>query len=317
MARACLLSGGSAKPLDAVRHKLKQQGIHQQGEKPVSESEEMHFDVIIVGGGPSGLACAIHLKQLKPDLAVCVLEKGGEIGAHILSGAVIETRALDELLPDWASMGAPIHTKVTSDTFMFLSKKRALRLPTPPAMRNTGNYIVSLGLVTRWLGEEAQKLGVEIYPGFPAKELLFDADQAVKGVLTGEMGRDKQGTPGPHFQPGMALLAPITVFAEGCRGSLGARPHDALSTPRALRPAVLCHRSERTMEVPTTDPGKVMHTIGWPLSRDCYGGSFLYHLDKTKIAVGGLSSAWTIATHTSRPITNFNASNTIRASSGS
>ncbi len=186
------------------------------------ESEEMQFDVIIVGGGPSGLACAIHLKQLNPDLAVCVLEKGSEIGAHILSGAVIETRALDELLPDWANMGAPIHTKVTSDTFMFLSEKRAFRLPTPPAMRNTGNYIVSLGLVTRWLGEEAQKLGVEIFPGFPAAGLLFDADQAVKGVLTGDMGRDKQGTPGPNFQPGMALLAPITVFAEGCRGSLGA-----------------------------------------------------------------------------------------------
>ena len=185
-----------------------------------ADREVMDYDVVIVGAGPAGLSCAIRLRQLKPDLTVCVLEKGSEVGAHILSGAALETRALDELIPDWAAKGAPIKTKATEDRFLFLTEKKAFRLPTPPQMHNKGNYIVSLGNVTRWLAQQAEGLGVEIYPGFAAAEVLYNEGGAVRGVATGDVGIGKDGQKTDQFQPGMELHAKQTVFAEGCHGSL-------------------------------------------------------------------------------------------------
>ena len=188
----------------------------------MSEREAMEFDVVIVGAGPAGLAAAIRLKQLAPDAAICVVEKGSEVGAHILSGAVIEPRALAELLPDWQERGAPLLTPAGDDRFVFLTASRAIRLPTPPQMHNAGNYIVSLGDVVRWLGQQAEAMGVEIYPGFAAAELL-EEDGRVVGVATGDMGVAKTGEHGGNYQPGMELRATYTLFAEGCRGSLSKR----------------------------------------------------------------------------------------------
>ena len=188
------------------------------------ERESMEYDVVIVGAGPSGLAAAIRLKQLaaekETEISVCVLEKGSEVGAHILSGACLEPRALDELLPDWRELGAPLSTPVTEDAFLYLTETRSFRLPTPPQMHNQGNYIVSLGNVVRWLGQQAEALGVEIYPGFAAAELLQDDAGRVRGVATGDMGITKSGEQGPNYQPGMELHAKLTLLAEGCRGSL-------------------------------------------------------------------------------------------------
>src|SRR6476646_1748007 len=180
--------------------------------------EAMDFGVVIVGGGPSGLSAAIRLKQLAPDAAVCLVEKGSEIGAHILSGAVLEPRALNELIPDWREKNAPLDTPASDDRFLYLTATRAFRLPTPPQMHNHGNYIVSLGNVCRWLATQAEALGVEIYPGFAAAEVLYGEDGRVAGVATGNMGVGKDGQPTDNFQPGVELRGAYTLFAEGCRG---------------------------------------------------------------------------------------------------
>ncbi len=254
--------------------------------------EAMEYDVVIVGAGPSGLSTAIRLRQLaereERELSVCVVEKGSEVGAHILSGAVIEPRALDELVPDWRERGAPLDTAVTEDRFMLLSEQGARRLPTPPQMHNDGNYIISLGNFCRWLGEQAEALGVEIYPGFAAAEVLFDDDGAVTGIATGDMGVGRDGEQGPNYQPGIELHARQTVFSEGCRGSLTKTLSARFDLRRDADPQTYGLGIKELWEVDPAvhQPGLTLHTVGWPLSSDTYGGSFVYHLEGNLVAVG-------------------------------
>ncbi|HUC63108.1 MAG TPA: electron transfer flavoprotein-ubiquinone oxidoreductase [Alphaproteobacteria bacterium] len=254
--------------------------------------EAMEFDVVIVGAGPSGLSAAIRLKQLAAEagreVTVAVVEKGSEVGAHILSGAVIETRSLAELLPDWEKRGAPIATRARTDRFLFLTEKRAFRLPTPPTMHNEGNYIVSLGNVCRWLAREAEALGVEIYAGFAAAEVLYDGSGAVAGVATGDMGIGKDGKPTSSYTQGVELKAKQTLFAEGCRGSLTKSLGERLGLRDGVQPQTYAIGLKELWEV---DPkrhqeGLVLHTVGWPLDTRTYGGSFLYHLENNQVAVG-------------------------------
>ncbi|MBW4090330.1 MAG: electron transfer flavoprotein-ubiquinone oxidoreductase [Proteobacteria bacterium] len=249
--------------------------------------ESMEFDAVIVGAGPAGLACAIRLKQLAPDAAVCVVEKGGEVGAHILSGAVVEPRALAELIPDWQAQGAPLNTPARDDRFLFLTASRAWRLPTPPQMHNAGNYIVSLGDVVRWLGQQAEALGVEIYPGFAAAELLSE-DGRVVGVATGDMGIGKDGAPTGNFQRGMELRAPYTLLAEGCRGSLSKQAIARFALGEGAEAQTYAIGIKELWEIPASQhqPGLIEHSVGWPLDRSTYGGSFLYHFGANLVSYG-------------------------------
>jgi electron-transferring-flavoprotein dehydrogenase len=250
------------------------------------------YDVVIVGAGPSGLACAIRLKQLAAEqgseVNVCVLEKGSEVGAHILSGAVVEPRALSELIPDWRERGAPLNTPAAEDRFLYLTKTRAFRLPTPPQMHNHGNYIISLGNLCRWLAQQAEELGVEIYPGFAAAEVLYDDAGRVRGVATGDMGIARDGQPSERYTPGVELIAKQTLFAEGCRGSLTKTLFKRFNLRQGCDPQTYAIGIKELWEVAPEQhrPGLVVHTIGWPLSGDTYGGSFLYHLEERQVAVG-------------------------------
>ena len=260
-----------------------------------TDREAMEFDVVIVGAGPLGLAAAIRLKQLAAaagrETSVCVLEKGSEVGAHILSGAVIEPRALAELVPDWKEKGAPLNTPVSEDRFLFLTAKGSLAVPRLfqlPALNNHGNYIISLGNFCRWLAKQAEELGVEIYPGFAAAEVLYDEKGSVRGVATGDMGIGKDGEKTDAFQPGMELHAKYTFFAEGCRGSLGRQLFARFKLDANNQPQTYGIGLKELWEIDPAKhkPGLVMHTAGWPLDRKTYGGSFLYHLENNQVSVG-------------------------------
>jgi electron-transferring-flavoprotein dehydrogenase len=255
------------------------------------DREAMEYDLVIVGAGPSGLAAAIRAKQaaagMGREISVCVLEKGSEVGAHILSGAVLEPRALDELLPDWAALGAPLMTKAADDRFLFMTERRSFRLPTPPQMHNEGNWIISLGQLCRWLAQQAEAMGVEIYPGFAAAEVLIE-DGRVVGVATGDQGIARDGTRRDDWQPGMELRAPYTLFAEGCRGSLTKTLETTFGLRDPASPQTYAIGIKELWEVPAAAhrPGMILHSIGWPLSADTYGGSFLYHWGENLMSYG-------------------------------
>jgi electron-transferring-flavoprotein dehydrogenase len=261
----------------------------------VTDREAMEYDIVVVGAGPAGLAAAIRLKQLAAqhshDVNVCVIEKGSEVGSHILSGAVMDPRALNELLPDWQQLNAPLKAPVSEDRFLFLTENSSYRVPSfllPQCFQNHGNYVISLGNVCRWLGQQAERLGVEIFPGFAAAEVLYNDDGSVKGVATGDMGVDKEGKPTDAFQRGMELHAKYTFFAEGCRGHLGKQLQERFKLREGADPQVYGIGLKELWQIAPEQHqlGLVIHTAGWPLASDTYGGSFLYHMEDNLVAIG-------------------------------
>ena len=254
--------------------------------------EELSYDVVIVGAGPAGLSTAIKLKQLNSELSVCILEKSSEVGAHILSGNVFETKALDELIPNWKNLDSPIKTDVRSEDFLFYTNNKSIKIPNfllPKALQNHGNYIISLSNLCKWLGEFAENLGVEIFPGFAASKLIYDESNQVIGVQTGDMGLDKENNPKDNFEPGINIKGKVTVLSEGCRGHLGKEALKKFNLDKNNKsPQQYGIGFKEIWEISPENHslGKVSHSVGWPLSNDIYGGSFCYHAENNQIYLG-------------------------------
>ena len=256
------------------------------------QREEMTYDVVIVGAGPAGLSTAIKLKQLNNELSVCLLEKSAEVGAHILSGNVFETKALDELIPNWRELNAPINTKVKSEEFLFLTKEKSFKVPNfllPQSLQNHNNYIISLSNLCKWLGEFAENLGVEIFPGFAASKLIFNEKGEVSGIQTGDMGLDKDGNPKDNFEPGINIKGKVTVLSEGCRGHLGKeviKKFNLEANSKSPQQYGIGFKEIWEINSENHQLGKIMHSVGWPLENETYGGSFCYHAENNQLFLG-------------------------------